>query len=110
MPVLASLHWLPAHSRILFKVLLLVYKATHSLAPSYSEDIHHQAASRSLRSTCLGLLHVPRSRLKQGDRAFAVAGPQPWNSLPSDVRNARNIAAFKSGLKTHLFKTDFRSS
>ena len=32
-PVLIQLHWLPVHFRILFKVLLLVYKALNGMAP-----------------------------------------------------------------------------
>ena len=38
-PVLCSLHWLPIHHRISFKILLLVYKALHNLAPSYLSDL-----------------------------------------------------------------------
>ena len=30
-----KLHWLPVHSRIIFKLLLLVYKALNGKAPSY---------------------------------------------------------------------------
>ena len=33
-----GLHWLPAHARILFKVLILVFKAIHGLAPPYNSD------------------------------------------------------------------------
>ena len=34
-PVLESLHWLPVKFRIVFKVLLLVYKALNGMAPPY---------------------------------------------------------------------------
>ena len=34
-PVMRSLHWLPVSSRIIFKILLLVYKSLHGLAPAY---------------------------------------------------------------------------
>ncbi len=34
-PVLIELHWLPVHQRIDFKIILLVYKTLHNLAPSY---------------------------------------------------------------------------
>ena len=34
------------------------------------------------------LLHVPRHRLNTyGHRAFDIAGPSAWNSLPDPVRN-----------------------
>ena len=38
-PVLASLHWLPVKARVDFKVLLLIYKALHGLAPTYLSDL-----------------------------------------------------------------------
>ena len=38
-PILASLHWLPVKYRIDFKVLLLVFKALHGLAPLYISDL-----------------------------------------------------------------------
>ena len=34
-PLLINLHWLPVKHRILFKILLITYKAIHSLAPDY---------------------------------------------------------------------------
>lgn len=104
-PVHASLHWLPVQSRIHFKVLLMVYLATHSLAASYIGNMihHHQVASRSLRSTSQGLLRVPGSKPKQkSDRGFATGGPQLWKK-PADVRNAPKIVVLKSRLKTYFF-------
>ena len=38
-PVLQSLHWLPVKFRIVFKVLLLVYKALNGMAPPYLSDM-----------------------------------------------------------------------
>ncbi|KAF7655733.1 hypothetical protein LDENG_00051840, partial [Lucifuga dentata] len=47
--------------------------------------------SRSLRSTDLVLLVVPKSRLKlKGDHAFAGATPKLWNSLLSILRLRRH--------------------
>ena len=77
-PILINLHWFPVEFRITFKVLLLVYKALHGLAPSYISDLlNFKTYSRSLRSSCKEYLAVPRSRLKTyGDRAFSTAGPK----------------------------------
>ena len=36
---LKKLHWLPIEKRIIFKLLLLTYKAQHGLAPSYLTDL-----------------------------------------------------------------------
>ena len=38
-PVLAELHWLPVEKRIIFKILLLTYKALHSQAPIYISEL-----------------------------------------------------------------------
>ncbi len=35
-PTLKDLHWLPVKFRIDFKILLIVFKALHGLAPDYS--------------------------------------------------------------------------
>ena len=105
-PVLIQLHWLLVHFRILFKVLLLVYKALNGMAPLYiTELLRYRTCSRTLRSTDQKLLAVPKSRLKTyGDRAFSVAAPKLWNELPLDLRSLVTINLFTKHLKTDLFK------
>ena len=80
-PVLESLHWLPVKFRIVFKVLLLVYKALNGMAPSYLSDmLCYRSYSRSLRSASQKLLVVHRTNMKTyGDWAFSIAGPKLWN-------------------------------
>ena len=109
-PVLASLHWLPVSFRIDFKILLFVFKALNGLAPQYlSELLHCHAPTRALRSANQLLLVVPKTRLKtKGDRAFGVAAPRLWNSLPWHIHSAESIEVFKSYLKTHFFSLAFR--
>ena len=104
-PILRSLHWLPICQRIDFKILLFVYKSLHNKAPVYlSELLHSYTPSRRLRSCDHALLVVPRARLKRrGERAFAVAGPRLWNTLPLEIRLAPTLSIFKSLLKTFLF-------
>ena len=105
-PTLVKLHWLPVTHRITFKVLLLTFKAMNRMAPQYICDllVPYQP-SRTLRSADNHLLCVPRSRLATyGDHAFSIAAPKLWNSLPVHLRNCENLAAFKSQLKTYLFK------
>ena len=48
-PILRSLHWLPIHHRITFKVLLLTYKILHGQAPKYLSDLIFLRCSSSLR-------------------------------------------------------------
>ena len=68
-------------------------KLVNSLALPHS-------VSRTLRSTDANLLHVPKSNSVKGDRAFTIAGPKVWNSLPSNIRAITNLVDFKKKLKT----------
>jgi hypothetical protein len=105
-PLLRELHWLPVRARIEFKVASLCYRSLHGLAPTYlSELLVPYQPSRSLRSADAGHLSVPRIKLETfGRRSFSFAGPKIWNALPLSLRNASTLSAFKSGLKTHLFR------
>ena len=109
-PVLQELHWLPVNFRVQFKVLLLVFKSLHGLAPSYLSNKLCRRPNKGLRADNQLLLDVPKSSLQlkfYGDRAFSVAGPTLWNALPKDIRLCKSVDSFKSNLKTHLFKKAF---
>ena len=73
-PVLAALHWLPIKYRIVFKILLITFKALNGLAPNYiCELLHKYQPTRFLRSSTRKLLSVPRTHTTTyGDRAFFV--------------------------------------
>ncbi len=97
---------------MIFKILLLVYKALHANAPPYLSDLLTplQVGCYSLRSNEQNLLIVPKTMRKTfGDRAFAKAGPFLWNELPTDIREASTVETFKNRLKTFLFKKAFYS-
>ena len=105
-PVLQKLHWLPVKSRIIYKILLLIYKALNGLAPSYlSELLDTYRPSRNLRSSGKLFLTTKKTNtVNYGDRAFSVCAPKLWNNLPLHIRQAKSLSSFKSQLKTHLFK------
>ena len=73
-PSLIDLHWLPVEYRIIYKILLLVYKAINGLSPSYISNLFSFCSSSySLRSCLNKLLQVPRSKLKSyGDQRFSI--------------------------------------
>ena len=63
-PILRSLHWLPVHFRIIFKILLLTYKALNGLAPYYIRDLlRYNNSGRTLSSSNNRLLDEPRANL-----------------------------------------------
>ena len=105
-PVLAALHWLPIKYIIVFKILLITFKALNGLAPNYICELLHQYQSiRSLRSSTRNLLSVPWTHnTTYGDRAFSVSAPKLWNSLPIEIRLSTSLNSFKMYLKTFLFK------
>ena len=108
--MLKALHWLPVKYRIMFKIILLVFKILHGLAPTYLQDlIKVKPPSRyQLRSDDKFFLVVPKTKCKTfGDRAFYKAGPDLWNHLPLSLRNTNDLQKFKKDLKTHLFRVAF---
>ena len=79
-------------------------------APKYLADllIRHNPA-RPTRSQSENRLFVPFTRNKTfADRAFNVYGPNLWNDLPPNIKLIKNYHAFKSSLKTILFKKAFK--
>ena len=69
----------------------------HGSAPRYLQEIIQPFAEvtsrRRLRSASSSALVVPATlrSLLIGDRAFAVAGPRAWNSLPEFVTDCSSL-------------------
>jgi len=105
-PVLEELHWLLVRYRIMYKIILLVFKSLNGEAPEYITNLlHYKTQSRMLRSSSQRLLATPTAHLKTyGDRAFSVAAPKLWNTLPLQLRLSDSGGIFKKRLKTHLFQ------
>lgn len=103
------MRWPPANQRILFKVLLLTYKAINNLAPSYiTQLLVRYNPIGILRFARKSPLEVHRVRLKSyGDRALLVAAPKLWMNLPLERKLRPSVAVVKSRLKAHLFINAF---
>jgi len=104
-----ELHWLDVPERVTYKMGVMVYRCLHGQAHRYLADhliTSSDVASRlRLRSANQHQLIVPRCRLNTyGRRAFSIAGPTVWNSLPDELRDpACGSDSFKQFLKTILF-------
>ena len=105
------LHWLPIRYRLDFMIALLMYKCYKGEAPKYSHELldieQRTEISRRLRSHQDNnvLYRIPFTRAKTfADRSFSVAGPRIWNGLPIDVQQSGTVDAFKTKLKTFLFR------
>ena len=102
--------WLPVKYRITFKLLLITFKILNNCAPGYLTILlESYNPSRTLRSASQNqFIVVPRSSTTTyGDRAFSIAAPKLWNSLPVNLRETISIHLFKSKVKTHLFQEAF---
>lgn len=108
--MLFQLHWLPIEARVIFKVLLTVHRLLHHGGPNYLRtllvaDDRRMTLPHGRETRSSGLLVVPFSRSAFiYERAFSVAGPRLWNSLPQQLRDLANTEKFKRDLKTYLFK------
>ena len=91
--------------RILFKILVLVFKALNGSAPQYiSELLFKYKPVRLLRSERDTLLLVEhKTHNSYGSRAFVNYAPKEWNALPLTVRSNETLSGFKKDLKTFLF-------
>ena len=105
---LQTLHWLPVKERIVFKILCLVFKCLHNMAPVYLASLLKvRSSGRTTRTSSSDhlTLDVPFTKMKTfAARSFSVYGPSSWNSLPLHVRAIDNLPSFKKELKTILFK------
>jgi len=90
------------------KVMVLVYKSLHRLAPPYLSDdcqLVTDVGCRHLRSADVHICLVPRTQSRLGDRSFGVTGPRLWNSLPVELwQQDICLTEFRRLLKTFLFR------
>ena len=109
-PLLRQLHWLPVRSRIEYKLSNLCFNHFAKSSPAYISDLLTvYVPTRTLRSSADSrTLVIPSTRTKTfGESAFSYSGPTQWNTLPHNLRHAQTTSAFKSQLKTHLFRSAF---
>jgi len=108
-PLHSEIHWLDIPQRVRYKLDVRIHRCLQNKAPQYPMDCCTRTSDVSsrqhLRSANRRQLMIPRHRRSTFcRRAFSVAGPMEWNSLPRSLRDvARSTDGFKSALKTHLF-------
>jgi len=104
------LHWLDIPERVQYKLSVLMYRCQHNQAPRYLTDhctpvLDTVSTFQHLRSASSHQVSVPCYQLSTyGRRAFSVAGPTVWNSLPEDMRDPDcSVDSYRQSLKTFLF-------
>ena len=113
-----DLHWLRIEERIVYKLLILTFKAfIDRIAPLYlCELIEQQKSSTNTRTRLANdafLLKLPPPSRNFSDtffdRSFTYGAPYEWNKLDERVRRLSNFNLFKSEIKTVLFLRYFNS-
>ena len=103
-----ELHRLPIEKQVIFKCLLIAYKALKGTGPSYIREMLPPA-----KVNCEGLqssddplrLEDPRTKLiRYGDRAFSIATVKTWNDLPLDIHMAKTVDIVIFKLKMNFFQ------
>ena len=108
---LKELHWLPIHHRINIKVITLVFKCIHRLAPSYLEELIkpkkqcREGPRSELRTQQLDVPIMTRHTFAA--RSFSIKGPTIWNQLPEHIKKIEDYSTFKMHLKTFYLKKAF---
>ena len=91
--------------RIIFKIVLLTFKALHCVTPNYLKTLlQSYVPSRSLRSETGNVLTMLKPSRRLGFHGFAYAAPKLLNELPVTITTTTSFVSFRSPLKTHLVK------
>ena len=107
-PLLRTLHWLPIKARIEYMLSALCHSFFSDTAPVYLSDLLrvYSPSRQLLSSSDSKTLRIPPTKTKtSGHRSFSYAEPSVWNSLSREIRHIQSATAFKTALKTHLFKS-----
>ena len=65
----------------------------------------NKTKSKTYQYSFTGNIHSfkPVNSVVSSERAFDVAAPKAWNTLPVDIKSTRYTGLFKNQLKTLLF-------
>ena len=95
--VIKDLHWLRVEARIIFKLLVIVFKCIHDMAPECIVDLI------DVKNNARCLLVLKHYQSLQARKSFSYIAPKLWNNLPCHIRLSPNLNNFKSQTKYLLF-------
>ena len=98
-----KLHWLKVEQRIVFKIILIVFKCVNNIAPKELIDkIISYKDKDKLTLSCV------KFKSKAGRRCFSYIGPRLWNEIPFEIKSLTDIEKFKKQLKFVIYN-DFHA-
>ena len=95
--VLVDLHWLRVEERIIFKLLVLIFKCMHDMAPECLKELI------TVKNNSHSLLEYSKLNSHYARRSFTYIAPKLWNNLPEKLRLIDKLTSFKSQTKYLLF-------
>ena len=102
-PLLRTLHWLPIQARIKYKLSTLCHSFFSDTAPVYlSGLLRVYSPSRQLRSSSDSKNSTHSAHKDQNIWTSFIF---PCCSFCHGIRHIQSVTAFKSALKTHLFRS-----
>ena len=103
------LHWLPVEKRIVFKVIVTIYKCYHNMAPVLLSSLlvrkFPDSTMQDADFNCDFDERLFYPNLNYGRRAFSYYAPRLWNILPMYLREIPTVILFKKKLKTYLWQS-----
>ena len=95
-PLLHTLHWLPVHQRMHYKISLITYNTITKQSPSYLYDLFQTLISfRNMCSSNSRKLVLHRCRTTTASRSFRSSAPRIWNNLSPQTKNSTSLKTFK---------------
>ena len=96
---LKVINWLPTKNRMDQCVCVNVMKFFNRTTPAYSAEIFHPANVGRITRRSKFDLEFPCRKSTSGQKCLSFLGPKIWNSLPSDLKSAKNPNTFKHKIK-----------
>ena len=82
-------------------IMKFVFKCIHGVVPDVFLD-HYKCVNENHnhRTRQAMMLHVPRTRIKMGEKNSKVNGAKLFNSLPTEITESVTLKSFSKRLKT----------
>ena len=95
--IIRELHWLRIDERIVYKILVIVFKHFCCISP---DNLHKILQIDNAETRHLKLEYFTT---RNGRRSFSYVAPRFWNKLPLALRTLTDIVVFKKQLKYNIF-------
>ena len=98
-----NLDMIPLETRRNIHSTTQMYKVNKELVPATISNMFTplEAGHRNTRCETRGNYVIQRCRLEFGHQNFRYRGPVLWDSLPTSLKQAKNLQAFKKANEEH---------